>query len=272
MQYGNIPAIVIFLLFWYNKKMIITSKENKFVKEAMLLKTKKYRDDLSLFLVEGLKQTEELSDNFKIKYILVSDKFNKEIKIKNDDIFYVSENILNKITQTDTPQGIIAVAEKKIYDIDVVLSKPKDKHFFVVLCNIQDPGNLGTIIRTADAFNSSGVFVSENSADIYSGKTVRASMGSLFHIPVINDVSVPDLLSKVCKYQIKTYALSLKADKFIENIKQEKVMLMFGNESSGIDKEISALADEAVKIRIGGKAESLNVSAAAAIAMYEISK
>lgn len=250
--------------------MIIESSQNKIFKELLLLKEKKYRQDNGLFLVEGKKQTEEVSGGWNIKKLCVSATYaEKNFYHDAGNTFTLSDSLFNKLSSTETPQGIIAVVEKKHYDASAVL---KENGFFAVLENIQDPGNLGTIIRSADAFGAKGVFVSKGSADIYSDKTIRSTMGSIFHIPVIDEIDIESILKLMKKEKIKTFAASLGAQTYLkEAVFPKKSAIIIGNESNGLTDKIQKMADKHIKIEIPGKAESLNAAIAASIIMYKIS-
>lgn len=244
--------------------MEITSLENNQIKKIASLNKKKYRDEHKLFFIEGIKSIREaINFNQEIETILYSPEmieYNLEVEgIK------VSKEILCKISDTVTPQGIIAVCKIKDNDITVL----KDKKRIVFLDKVQDPGNVGTIIRTADAFGFDGVILSKECADIYSPKVIRSTMGSIFHLPIIRDVNVEELK----KLDMKIYSSSLEAKKYIKDIKiGEKAILVIGNEGNGISDETKKITDEFIKIEMPGNAESLNASIAAGILMYEFTK
>ena len=248
--------------------MTIESAQNKIFKEALSLKNKKDRGESGFFLVEGKKQIAEISGSWNIKQIFVSKDYAEKPEGKN--VFILPQKLFDKLSSTETPQGIIAVVEKKKYNISEIL---KQDGFFIILETIQDPGNLGTIIRCAHAFGAKGVFVSKSSADIYSDKTVRSSMGSLFNVPVIDDIDCLKLISLMKKANIKTLAASLKGKEISDGkILKGKTALIIGNEANGIKAETEKAADELIKIPMKQSAESLNAAIAAAILMYEMQK
>ncbi|MCL2334507.1 MAG: RNA methyltransferase [Endomicrobia bacterium] len=247
--------------------MIIESSQNQSFKNAVSLKNKKFRDESGLFLVEGQKQVLEISKEWNIKQLFVSSAYNGKL-IENTDTFEVSEKIFDKLSSTPAPQGIAAVVEKKHYDTEKILKKTG---LFIVLENIQDPGNVGTIIRSADAFGAKAVFVSKGSADIYSAKTIRSTMGSLFHIPVIDEADIAKTLAAMKENKISIYAASLKGKKALKNCAfSQKSAILIGNEAKGLESQTQSMADTLFKIEMPGKAESLNAAIAASIAMYEI--
>jgi TrmH family RNA methyltransferase len=248
--------------------MIIESAQNKIFKEALALKDKKKRDESGLFLVEGKKQISEIPADWNIKQIFVSKDYREKADEKN--VFILPKKLFNKLASTQSPQGIIAQVEKKKYNINEII---KNNGFFIILETIQDPGNLGTIIRSARAFGAKGVFVSKDSADIYSDKTARSSMGSLFNIPVIDGADCLALISEMKKENIKILAASLKGKEFKGNeILKGKTALIIGNEANGIKPETQKAADALIKIPMKNGTESLNAAIAASILMYEAMK
>ncbi|GMO65705.1 MAG: RNA methyltransferase [Endomicrobiia bacterium] len=250
--------------------MIIKSTENKIFRFALKLQDKKFRNKSRLFLIEGKKQVEDIPENWNIRQIFISERYNKGITadFKNTTIF--SDHLFNKLSATKSPQGIMALIEKKYYDPKEII---KSYGKFIILESIYDPGNLGAIIRSADAFGIKAVFVSKESADIYSDKTLRATMGSIFHIPVIDNIEIEDILNSMKNEKILILAASLKGKKYLNEIKLEnKSAFIIGNESHGIRDKTENLADILVKIYMPGKTKSLNAAVAASVIMYEMSK
>ncbi|MDR2437151.1 MAG: RNA methyltransferase [Endomicrobium sp.] len=249
--------------------MLIESSQNQTFKNLLKFQDKKFRNQNNIFLVEGKKQVAEIPKDWTIKQIIISKKY-KKFKNFRDDII-LSERLFAKLSSTKSPQGIIAVVEKKYYKIEEIIKQQTG--FFIVLENIQDPGNLGTIIRSADAFGAKAIFVSLRSVDIYSDKTIRSTMGSLFHLPVVDNVNIEELLYLMKKERITVFAGSLKGKKSMSNLKiPNRSTFIIGNEANGIKQETEKLANVLFKIPIPGKAESLNAAVAASIIMYELSK
>ena len=251
---------------------IIKSPQNECIKNAALLKDKKHRSESGRFLVEGIKQVLEISGYWKIDKLFIAE--NKGALIEQNDlskscpqIFIVSQNAADKLSSVKTTQGIFAEVEKRSFDIAEVLEKGSR---FVLLEKISDPANIAAVIRCADAFAFDAVFVSCGSADIYSDKVLRASVGSFFHLPVIDEIGVLDLLQKARDLSIRIYASSLGASKNIESLRPVgKSMILIGAEAEGLSDETLKAADEVFRIEMLGGAQSLNAACAAAIMMYE---
>ena len=250
--------------------MFITSPHNDIIKTVISLKQKRNRDELSLFVAEGYKQVSEIPPDIKIKFVVSTEKyenFNKNAATN----YIVTERLFKKISSTETPQGILAVVEKKKYDIEKVLSDGNG--IFVVCDNIQDPGNVGTIIRTAEAYSCKGIFFSKNCADVYGEKVVRSSMGAIFNIPIFQECDIVSLIKSFKQKRITVCALSLDADNVLSKFQiKNNVAVIVGNESSGISKEVLDVADNKIKIEMSGKTQSLNAAVACSVAIYEFSK
>ncbi|MFS0673008.1 TrmH family RNA methyltransferase [Ornithinibacillus sp. 179-J 7C1 HS] len=243
---------------------MLTSVKNDKVKALKKLHTRKEREKTATFFIEGFHLIEEaVNSNWTIKEIILQDGVYLPKWADDFKIVEVSENVFQHITQTKTPQGIGAV---------VNLSKVTkfDGNHVLLLDRIQDPGNLGTIIRTADAAGFDAVILGEGTVDVYNDKVIRSTQGSIFHIPVIRD-NLIERIQNLKKEGFSIWASALTNSKDFHTVKtNDKVALIVGNEGSGIQHDLLDLADELVKIPIYGKAESLNVSIAAGILMYHI--
>lgn len=249
--------------------MFIESVRNNIIKHIISLRDKKNRDEQNLFIVEGNKQVCEIPQGWEIEYILCVEKYKNE-RFNADKIYFTTETVFNKVSGTKTPQGILAVVKKKSFKTEDVI---KNKGIFIIADNLQDPGNLGNIIRTAEAYGCKGVFISKNSADAFGDKTVRSAMGAVFGVPIIQECDVAAILKSMKDKNIKTYALALTADKFLSEVKFENnAAVIVGNESNGINEDILNEVDSAVKIKMPGRTQSLNAAVACSIAVYEISK
>ena len=252
--------------------MVITSKDNEIIKHIRKLKDKKERDISNEFIVEGIKMLEEaINENAKIKTVVVCDDCLGNSKIATDllyeiakeNIIYVPEKIFKLISDVKTPQGILAVIEKS----DTSKIDYKDD-LFLILDNIQDPGNLGTIIRTADSINLKQIIVPKGSADSYNPKVVRSSMGAIFRVKVIEVENLAKTIKEMKKNNINILATDLRTDKSIYDVNYEKSAIVIGNEANGVSEEVLELADERIKIPMIGKTESLNAAVATGIILY----
>lgn len=248
--------------------MVITSEKNEFIKDVKKLADKKYRYEKRLFFVEGKNSVfEALKSGFEIVHLLVSEDFNIDFQIEKEKIVFVDEKVFKKISDTVAPQMIMAVIKMPKWEVNDII---KEGGFYVILDEVQDPGNVGTIIRSADAFNVDGIFAINNTVDIYNPKVLRSTMGSIFHLPVVNDVELSKLFDVLKKNGIRILSTSLKAEKYIYDFDISKnVALIFGNESRGVNSDLDEFVDDSFKIPMDGMAESLNVSVAASICLYE---
>jgi TrmH family RNA methyltransferase len=186
------------------------------------------------------------------------------------DVYKFTDQMFKDISHTETPQGILGVVSIKQYSVDH-LSGNKNAPFYVFCDGVQDPGNMGTIIRTADAAGADVVILSKGCVDIYNPKTVRSTMGSMFHVPIIKAEDTVQMMHHVKKNGIHIISGHLSASTYHFDTNMKKgIMIVIGNEGNGISDEVVKLSDYLVKIPITGNAESLNAAVAAAILMYEV--
>lgn len=244
---------------------IITSKANSVVKNAKKLHQKKYRK--SAYLIEGWHLFEEaVQAGVTIEKIFALESYREQL-VAFPQTVWVSEDILLDLADSQTPQGIVAVVQKEeVGRVDFSQGK------FLFLEDVQDPGNVGTIIRTADAAGFTGVIVSDKSADIYSLKTLRSMQGSHFHLPIYR-MSSQALLEEAKKAGIPVLATTLSkySIDYRELPSIENFVLVMGNEGQGISPLMTESADQLVHISMKGQAESLNVAVAAGILIFHLS-
>ena len=244
---------------------IITSKANSVVKNAKKLHQKKYRK--SSYLIEGWHLFEEaVQAGVTIAKIFALESYRDPLA-RFPQTVWVSEDILLDLADSQTPQGIVAVVQKEeVGQVDFSQGK------FLFLEDVQDPGNVGTIIRTADAAGFTGVIVSDKSADIYSLKTLRSMQGSHFHLPIYR-MSSQRLLEEAKEVAIPVLATTLSKDSvdYRELPPIENFVLVMGNEGQGISPLMAENADQLVHISMKGQAESLNVAVAAGILIFHLS-
>ena len=247
----------------------IESKNNNLFKEIKKLKEKKHRIKSNKYLIEGLRFVEEA---IKSKVSIDSIIFTESFKEKNPELFLkINENIkliqmnealLKQLCSTENPQGIVGV-------INMQNKELKSGELVVLVDKVQDPGNMGTIIRTAHAAGAAGIVMTKGTVDIYNDKTLRSTMGSIFYIPIVEDDSL-DIVKSLKKegYKLVVSSLQGKNNFFEENL-QGKVMIAVVNEGNGVSDEVYDIADIKVKIPMPGEAESLNVAVATSIMIYE---
>ena len=187
------------------------------------------------------------------------------------ELIYVPDSIFKEISDTENPQGILAIARFKFQELKGL--KIKEKPTLVFLDRLQDPGNMGTIIRTADAFNIDGIIINGGCVDPYNPKVVRATMGSIFRIPIYHVEDSVQGLSSLKERGLRIFATSLEGSVPIYDIDyNDGFILVIGNESTGVSDEIYSLSDKLIRIPMPGEAESLNAGVAASIIMYEAMK
>lgn len=252
----------------------ITSKENEFIKHVKKLKDKKYRDVSSEYIIEGIKLVAEaIQENSPIKQIILCDDCEKNETIPTElryeiakyECIYVTENIFKYLSEVQTPQGVLAIVERNKKDLKIDYTQD----IIVALDDIQDPGNLGTIVRTVDSIGLTQILVSKGTADVYNPKVVRSTMGAIFRIKIIECENLKQTLKEIKKHKFKIMVSSLQTDHTIYDVNYNKKVIIIGNEAKGVEEEIQEFSDEKVKIPMLGKTESLNASVATGIILYE---
>ena len=253
---------------------VITSKDNDIVKKIRKLKDKKYRDELGVYVIEGIKVIEEaINENVEIEKIVICEDCTEAsiipqklmYAIAKYNCIYVSKKVFEVLTDVVAPQGILAIVrrpeknEKIDYNAELILA----------LDGIQDPGNLGTILRTADSIGLKQIIVTKDTVDAFNSKVVRSTMGAIFRVKIIETPDLVQSIKEMRKHHFKLMVTSLQTDNSIYDIEFNKKIIVIGNESNGVSKEIQDMADEKAKIPMLGKTESLNASVAAGIVMYE---
>lgn len=239
--------------------MLITSINNQTIKELDKLKQKKYRDLEQKFLIEGEHLVEEAEKSWVLEKIILLE--NSEYPSKLEKI-YVSKNVMKKLSSLDTPPNVIGVCK--------MLSRKELGKKVLLLDDIQDPGNLGTIIRSSVAFNVDSIVMSLNTVDLYNPKVIRSTQGMIFKINLIKD-DLERVIEKLKSKNIPIYTTNVNGGENIKNINStDSYGLIMGNEGNGVKDEISALADRKIYIPMNSKVESLNVSVAASILLYEL--
>ena len=244
--------------------MIITSKDNEIIKNIKKLKEKKYR--LDSYIVEGIKMVKEaISENQEIALIAIREDFKIDFDTKNTKIVIISNKIFNDISDVKTPQGILAVIKKNQNN-----QIETNSDYILALDSLQDPGNMGTIIRTADSANINQIIINKTTVEPYSPKVIRSTMGAIYRTNIIEVEDLKTTLKEMKSKGFQIITTDLKATQSIYDINyNNKTVVVIGNEANGVSQEILQTADKKVIIPMLGKTESLNASIAASIMIYE---
>ena len=261
---------------------MITSNNNAKVKQVVQWQTKaKERRKDHVFLAEGIRMCEEAPVK-NVREVYLTEELEQKIRqnAQNGDAAFwdklqqtgyetVSPEVFAKMADTQTPQGILTVLEQPVYDLTQLLEQPDP--LFLMLENLQDPGNLGTMIRTGEGAGVDGILMSKGTVDIYNPKTIRSTMGSLYRVPFLYTGDLTQTIGQLQKTGIRVYAAHLKGTKsYREPDYAEGAAFLIGTEGHGLKEETAALADEYIRIPMQGKLESLNAAVAAALLMYEV--
>ena len=263
---------------------MITSKENEKIKYINSLKNKKFRDKYNKYIIEGIKLVDEYissevgnSPEFIVlcKEILLNNQNGDKVYNKVKDLkklIEVDENVFNYITDTDTPQGILIIIDKKKDDINNLLNAINHNEKIIVLDKVADTGNMGTIIRTCVSFGVKNIICIKGTVDVYSSKVVRSAMGAMNKINInyldYNELKLLIPTLKDCGY--KLIATDLKATRFLHEMDlNNKNIYVLGNEANGVSIEIKAMCEDYIKIKMESVQESLNVGIATAILLYD---
>ncbi|ANX13147.1 RNA methyltransferase [Fictibacillus arsenicus] len=249
----------------------IESDSNASLKQWKKLHTRKEREKTGTFLLEGPHLIEEaISFGAKLQHVIIEENFNiKEEWLKEKfTLWSVPAKLMKQLSETEKPQGIIAVCE--------MMEQPEERikrnGRYLLIDGVQDPGNLGTIIRTADSAGLDGVFLGEGTADLYNGKTVRSTQGSLFHLPIIK-ADLKEIITECKAEDVPVISTSLQeAVDMRELPEMNGFALIVGNEGQGVQEMFQEESSINVKIPIFGQAESLNVSVATGILLYELQR
>ena len=252
---------------------MITSTSNIQVKELLRLQKKsREREKEGVFIVEGPRMAEEIPRERIVK-LYVSESFQaKCVKEKNDRFIQeaevMSDTVFAHVSDTKTPQGILAIVRMPKYDLSDLLQG--DHTHLLILESVQDPGNLGTMVRTGEGAGITGIIMNKTTVDLFNPKTIRSTMGSIYRVPYLITEHLPDLLDELHKENIRLYAAHLKGDTYYDAFDFTGACgFLIGNEGNGLSDEIAECADCYLKIPMEGKVESLNAAVSAALLMYE---
>ena len=254
---------------------MITSTGNKRVKElAQLVKKAKERRIQGVFVVEGKKMYKEAPTDW-VREVYVSDSFLKEPEnqklVASCNYEVLADHVFSSVSDTITPQGILSVVAMPHYEEKLFFSC--DNGMYLVLESIQDPGNLGTMFRTAEGAGVSGIIMNKETVDLFYPKTIRSTMGSIYRVPFLITDDLKKILSDMKKRSIISYAAHLKGEKAYDAFDYAmSCAFVIGNEGNGLSKEIADMTDTYIRIPMQGKVESLNAAIAAWVLMFEAAR
>ena len=256
-----------------NNMKVITSKDNRIYKQCSALAAKKYRDKTGLYLVEGEKIVNEACEAGMVETIIISEGCTKEIKHCGADTVFMMGRLFEKLAHTQTSQGILAVVKKKAFNEEAFMKAVKTKDGkggnIIVLDRLQDPGNIGTIIRTADAAGYAGLIAIKGTGDIYSPKVVRAAAGSVLRLPIFFAENGEEAINILKRGNKKIVSTAFDTDIYYYDADlSENTALVIGNEGNGISREFLEKGDIKIKIPMSENVDSLNAAVAAGILMY----
>lgn len=253
--------------------MLISSMTNPRIKNILnLKKSAKHRKEKGCFLAEGPRLVFEIrKENIFEMYVTQDffDKYQKELEGYSYD--FISDNVCRRLSDTKTPQGILAVVKKQEMSLETILHKEKNP-LFMILENLQDPGNLGTIIRTGEGAGVTAILMNEQCVDPYNPKVVRSTMGAILRVPIL---VVKDLFQTVEQLKdegINVYAAHLKGNLFYNYDYQKGCAFLIGNEGNGLSDSLTQMATDWIKIPMKGSVESLNAAVASTVIMYEVQR
>ena len=263
---------------------MITSTSNQQMKNiSALLKKSKERKSTKTFVVEGPRMVVETPVD-KLKGVYVAEGFAhntdnkgilKEIQDKcsqaNAVYEVVADNVFKSVSDTQTPQGIMAVVAMPEYGLEQLLDG--EKTHLLILERIQDPGNLGTMVRTGEGAGVTGIIMNKTTVDLFNPKTIRSTMGSIYRVPFYVTEDLPALMKQLQEKGISLYAAHLKGEHSYDEEDYKKACgFLIGNEGNGLSNEIADLADTYIKIPMEGQVESLNAAISATLLMYEANR
>jgi TrmH family RNA methyltransferase len=251
----------------------ITSLSNPIVKDIKTLHTPGGRIRAKSFIIEGLKFVQEAHRaNIKIRLIAIKEGYRPDFlkDINTIDIYEFSESVMKKVSTTETPPGVIAIAEMFEFHEKDILNIESENRLILILENINDPGNLGTIIRTACAAGVTGIILTGESVDLFNPKVIRATAGNLWKIPIIVSKNKQEIINQLHQNHFQVVATDLKAKTtHLDFDYKQDLAILFGSEAHGISEELLAGSDNFIKIPLENKVESLNVAISAAIILFE---
>ncbi len=257
--------------------MITSTANNKIKNLTKLIKTAKERKKQDVFVVEGVRMFAEIPKELHVETYATESFYEKHAHLFEGLSFeLVSDHIMESVSDTKTPQGVISIVKRLHYNVDEVCGETDymrtlgiEKPLVMALENLQDPGNLGTILRTAEGAGVTGVLMSADTVDIYNPKVVRATMGAIFRIPFCYVENLTDCIRSYNEVGYATYSAHLQGKTFYDYDYKDSTIFCIGNEGNGLTKELSDATSSKVLIPMMGRVESLNAATAATVLMYE---
>lgn len=257
---------------------MISSESNAQIKEIIKLqKQAKYRRKTGCFVVEGRKMVSESASYGKLKKVYCLESYYSE---RNEDITehlvsypveIVSDAVFRQITQTVTPQGILGIVSMPVYSKEEILESSRRQ--YVLLDNLRDPGNLGTIIRTSEGAGMTAVVMSRESVDLFNPKVVRSTMGAIFRVPYLYVDSLTEFIRQLKELSVPVYATAMEGSVCYDKASYQKgAAIVIGNEANGVSKEVFDEATHRIYIPMEGRLESLNAAVATALIVYEMAR
>lgn len=247
---------------------MITTSQNKQVKRILKLKkSAKERRKEQLFIVEGIRMFEEIPKD-RICKVYVTEEFHKAHQelFSEEKPELVSPQVMKEISDTMTPQGVLALVKIKESRMEQLA---QNGALLLVLENLQDPGNLGTILRTGEGAGVTGIIMSRDTVDIYNPKVIRSTMGSIFRVPFVYADDMDQVMEFLKKNHVTAYAAHLDGTNYTKEDYRKSSAFFIGNEGNGLSEELTRAADRKIKIPMSGNVESLNAAMAAGLLMYE---
>lgn len=252
---------------------MITSSSNQQMKNILALEKKaKERKNQGLFVVEGRKMYEEVPEAW-LEKVYVSESFlaENERLLLGRDYEVVSDAVFKSISDTQTPQGILALVHMPRYELEELLAGEPAR--FLVVESIQDPGNLGTMLRTGEGAGMTGIIMNQTTVDLFHPKTIRSTMGSIYRVPYYVTADLKQTIAEIKARGVQVYAAHLKGQKMYDAPDYKKpTAFLIGNEGNGLSDEIADMADDYIRIPMEGKVESLNAAISASLLLYEANR
>ncbi len=249
---------------------MIESKANQQIKNVLKLKTKaRERKKQKVFLIEGIRMFMETPAERVVKAYATADFYHQHKELfQGMEYELVTDGIFKEISDTVTPQGVLAIIRQPEWKLKDILTMDENP-CLILLENLQDPGNLGTIIRTSEGAGVTGIIMSKDTVDIYNPKVIRSTMGSIYRVPFVYVENLKAVVEELNSLGIHSYAARLDGENVYDSDFRDGTAFLIGNEGNGLTDEISEVAERYIRIPMHGKVESLNAAIASTVLMYE---